>query len=179
MKYLSALLIALSALPAMAQQVIPSGTTTIEIKFVMVDENGDPVEGATITGVSRVRGTGSMTAMTTPTTGHKGKGLHYLVADEDTTITEGLTHEDMTFVIEASDAKTAFVQAVIEAEQATLGDLVTAVVDGIDTWWKSVSYFVQSPKGDTQYINHATDPTSGSNPTSYTDAPAGGTDTTP
>lgn len=108
------------AVPVVAQQVIPTGVTTTRIKFVMVDDAGDPVEGATITGVSRVRGTGSYTAMTTPTTGHLGDGLHYLVADEDTTITGGLAREDMTFVIEASDAKTAFVQAVIEAEQATV-----------------------------------------------------------
>lgn len=104
-------------------QVIPSGSTTTRVYFVMMD-SGTPVAGATITAVKRVRGANAQASMTTPTTAHVADGLHYLVADEDTTITEGLAEETMVFTIEASDADTAFVTAVVKAAQLTEDELV-------------------------------------------------------
>lgn len=181
-----------------AGPVIVSASTTTPVTFVMRDATtGAIVTSPTITGVSYRKGTATaVTAMDTPTTGvvPTGGGECYLIADEGTTITGGLVRENIEYIITASDAETAHVRCVIEAAQVTLTDIgdevasremtltagtITDIVTAVDTWWKAVSYFVQSPIGDTQYTNHATDPTAGSNPTSYTDAPAGGTATTP
>lgn len=124
MKYLLTLTLLLSALPAFGQVRIPTESTTIPVTFVMLDSNGDPVEGATITGASYRKGTDTTwTDMTTPTTGHVGDGMHYLIADEGTTISEGYVHENIDYKIEASDAETVMVRCLIEAEQVTLDDI--------------------------------------------------------
>lgn len=119
----------LSAVPAIAQQPLVSGSTTGEVTFVVYDDTGAVVTGATVSSVIRRRGTGDDTAMTTPTVTEEGNGFYSLVVDEDTTITTGLVREAMFFRINMSSGEPVFVMAVLESAQYTLQDLVDAILD--------------------------------------------------
>lgn len=125
-KYILTLALILLAVPVMAEPAIVTETTTTVVTFVMYD-GGTIVADPTVTGVLYRKGNSTTaTAMTTPTTGDvtNGEGEQYLIADEGTTITEGLVEENIEFIITASDADTAFVRAKIVDAQATIADLV-------------------------------------------------------
>ena len=119
----------LSALPALAQQPLVSGSTTGEVTFVLYDDTNTVVTGATVSSVIRRRGTGDDTAMDTPTVTEEGNGFYSLVVDEDTTITTGLVREAMFFRINMDSGEPVFVMAVLESSQYTLQDLVDAILD--------------------------------------------------
>ena len=129
-KYIISLFVLLVlAVPAVAWQPLVSGSTTGEVTFVLYNDAGDVVTGATVSSVIRRRGTGDDTAMTTPTVTEEGNGFYSLLVDEDTTITEGLVEEGMFFRVNMSSGEPVFVSARLMAAQATITDVAEEVRD--------------------------------------------------
>lgn len=160
-RYLLTLCALLMAVPAFGQQPLVSGVTTREVTFVLYDSDNAVVTGATVSSVIRRRGNGDDTAMTTPTVAEEGNGFYSLLVDEDTTITSGLARETMVFRINMSAGEPVFVLAVLEAPQATLADIITAIFS--KQFWES------SDNGDIKKTWSETDPTPSSDPTRYSD----------
>lgn len=130
-RFILTLCLLLSAVPAIATQVIVEDSTTTPIRFKVVDTDNAGVTGLTISSVWAVVEDGTPFQLTSFSGDEVANmaGVYEFLANSGMAVPSGKVEANVVFNIVMSDSSEAAVQAIIKAPQATLSELAAEVWD--------------------------------------------------